>query len=357
MKLITIAVATYNRQNILERMARSLYSSILSYPYEIRVYDDASTDYGKDELRRLFPNAASIIIHERNIGPDRNVKYIYHDFLDNGGDYLIHADSDLIFAQDWMEAAIRIEDTDGVLSLFNAKQHSGEKIGNGLVEKKSIGCAGTVFKRNIIEQICNSRDVYAEKGIDWQWSRFLRSEGIRLITTEKSYVQHIGFVGDHSANGVFDYGEGFEVDSVQNGQMLNDTLEELSVEKYNESLTYLHNLFIFPYEKIQKDSRVVLYGAGKVGQSFVLQLQNSKYCTLSGVVDKRYAELHNVLPPDALKVLDYDYIVIALSDRKNVKDVLCEIRQIVQIDDDRLVTVEGIESVSLRIKDVTFGSV
>lgn len=41
----------------------------------------------------------------------------------------------------------------------------------------------------------------------------------------------------------------------------------------------------FPFEKIHKDSKVVLYGAGRVGRAMFEQNKIKKHCAIVGIVD------------------------------------------------------------------------
>ena len=43
--MITIGITTYNRLDVLKKMAKSLYKSDLLGQCNIRVYDDASSEY------------------------------------------------------------------------------------------------------------------------------------------------------------------------------------------------------------------------------------------------------------------------------------------------------------------------
>lgn len=72
---------------------------------------------------------------------------------------------------------------------------------------------------------------------------------------------------------------------------------------------------LFPFKHIVRDSRVVLYGAGLVGQTYLAQIQLTKYCDVVCIIDKsfqRYEALPvEVCPVESLLQKDYDYIVIA----------------------------------------------
>ena len=78
---------------------------------------------------------------------------------------------------------------------------------------------------------------------------------------------------------------------------------------------------IFPYDRIDKGSTVVLYCAGKVGQDYLLQIQYDDYCNVMCIVDQRYESIQSfcgveVVSPDWLMQTDgggYDYVVIATS--------------------------------------------
>lgn len=41
----------------------------------------------------------------------------------------------------------------------------------------------------------------------------------------------------------------------------------------------------FPFKKISRGSKVVLYGAGRVGKSMFEQNETNDYCVITGIVD------------------------------------------------------------------------
>ena len=88
------------------------------------------------------------------------------------------------------------------------------------------------------------------------------------------------------------------------------------------------HFYLFPFDVISKGSRVILYGAGKVGCSYVECLKNRNYANLVAWIDKDYTHLQKIgLPVEALETAigkEYDYIVIAV-DRKSIADEILEI--------------------------------
>ncbi len=152
---VTIGVPTFNRKELLEIMAKSLYDSDLAGVCNIRIYDDCSTAYDKDYLRKLFPTAVSIKVNLSNIKADKNIYQMYTDFLESGDDYFFNADSDIIFNSEWLNKGIEmVNRTEGILSLFNANSHkSYSMIGNEFYLKESIGSAGTLFIRDRVFEL------------------------------------------------------------------------------------------------------------------------------------------------------------------------------------------------------------
>ncbi|WP_461246052.1 glycosyltransferase family A protein [Treponema sp. R6D11] len=225
--MLTIGIPTYNRKKLLELMASSLYESDISISHNIRIYDDCSTEYGLEELKKLFPTAASIKINEVNLKADKNTYQMYHDFLSTSDELLFNADSDLIFSKDWLNTALRLlKKTNGILSVFNANSHEAYKIiDDELCLKKTIGAAGTLFHRDrVAEFMANivSPDTLTE--IDWRFSEYFYSIGLPIFCVNNSLVQHIGYFGQH-AKYYFDFGRNFKIETSKQGQIINDIFE------------------------------------------------------------------------------------------------------------------------------------
>ncbi len=45
--------------------------------------------------------------------------------------------------------------------------------------------------------------------------------------------------------------------------------------------------YLFPYSQIEKNSKIMLYGAGKVGRTFYQQIKKTQYCHIEAWVDKK----------------------------------------------------------------------
>ncbi len=85
------------------------------------------------------------------------------------------------------------------------------------------------------------------------------------------------------------------------------------------------DIYIFPYEKISKGDRVVIYGAGHVGRRYVEQILSNDYCELVCVVDKQSGNLRSdfvrLESPSILESCTFDYVVIAIKEWKTAEEI------------------------------------
>lgn len=81
------------------------------------------------------------------------------------------------------------------------------------------------------------------------------------------------------------------------------------------------DMHLFPYDLIAQGSRIILYGAGRVGKEYYAQLMHNQYTNIIRWVDKEYLfyrELGlDVSSPDIdYSCDDYDYIVVAIESKE-----------------------------------------
>ena len=85
------------------------------------------------------------------------------------------------------------------------------------------------------------------------------------------------------------------------------------------------SLYLFPFELIKANSSIVIYGAGKVGISYVDNILKSGYANLQGWVDENYERVINgkyvLETPDILKSREVDYVVIAIENGEVVLEI------------------------------------
>lgn len=75
-------------------------------------------------------------------------------------------------------------------------------------------------------------------------------------------------------------------------------------------------MFLFPYEQLDKNAKVALYGAGKVGQDYFTQIMGTGFCKLVVWVDNNFAKYQEeympVYPVSCLDTSEFDFVVIAV---------------------------------------------
>lgn len=76
---------------------------------------------------------------------------------------------------------------------------------------------------------------------------------------------------------------------------------------------------VFPFDRVDKGERIVIYGAGNLGHLYIKQLSSIDYCKVILWVDIYKCNGENISHPTKLLDVSYDKIVVSLKD--------CDIRQ------------------------------
>ena len=84
--------------------------------------------------------------------------------------------------------------------------------------------------------------------------------------------------------------------------------------------------YVFPFDKVPKGSKVVLYGAGVVGNSYWQCLRDGKYAEVVAWVDRNYAKIecvNGVTIEEPLKICETecDYVVIAIKNEVRASEI------------------------------------
>lgn len=89
------------------------------------------------------------------------------------------------------------------------------------------------------------------------------------------------------------------------------------------------NSFLFPYNKIEPDTRIILYGMGKAGNAFYQEISQTRYCKVIAWADKNprcIIGVDDTVPkilPEEIKDYSFKYVVIAVQNR----NTLCKISE------------------------------
>ena len=83
--------------------------------------------------------------------------------------------------------------------------------------------------------------------------------------------------------------------------------------------------YLFPFEKIHQGARIIIYGAGDVGQEYLQQVQITRYCEVVAFVDRAYEKypvmIIPVVNPKSIRELNFDYVVIAMKSSVHLPDI------------------------------------
>ncbi|MGI6124511.1 MAG: glycosyltransferase [Acetivibrionales bacterium] len=99
--------------------------------------------------------------------------------------------------------------------------------------------------------------------------------------------------------------------------------------------------FVFPYNKVDKNDQIVLYGAGDVGQAFYRQIKETECCNLVLWVDRNYQKIgFPVKNPETIKEMEYDKIIISVVD-KYVADSIRNYLKEMGVKEDKIIWVDS----------------
>lgn len=83
--------------------------------------------------------------------------------------------------------------------------------------------------------------------------------------------------------------------------------------------------WLFPFEKIPYGSKVVIYGAGRMGHEYLKQILITNYCKIVCFLDKNYSQYESfpcpVKSPNKICELNFDYVILAFETASYVKTI------------------------------------
>lgn len=89
----------------------------------------------------------------------------------------------------------------------------------------------------------------------------------------------------------------------------------------------LHSFYdtegMFPFCKVQRGSRVVIYGMGKLGQAYVSQLLSTNFAEIAFKVDRSSDESLGIYPPEYIRehIDAFDVVVIATANKRYLAEI------------------------------------
>lgn len=370
--LITIVVPVYNSQNYLEKCIDSIVGQSYS-ELEIILVDDGSTDDSPTICDRYMQKDQRIkVIHKENGGLVSSRKA---GVKEANGQYIVYVDGDDWIEKDRISRLVcniieqkadmvymsgHIKEFDGYTTIVKEDVvetvYTGKQIVDSLFSlivdtnkcfKYKILCTlwGWAIKKELLQEKQMFVDDRLLMGEDYTcvWLCLLGSESVSII---KEFGYHYR---QHSASITHNLSK-YESSRLKiwyqklRGYLVSVNVPVHVMKAFNfviiktlmmsdySLLLKEKDTYLFPYLKVKRNSKIVVYGAGRIGYYLLKALENSKDYEVIGLIDRNVKEFPILKFPvkDIYEVtnMEYDYIVVAISDEDIAKEVKDGLRDI-----------------------------
>lgn len=373
--LISVIIPVYNIENYISKCIES----VLKQTYkniEIILVNDGSTDKSGDICDCFATQDCRIqAIHKQNGG---QISARKAGVGCAKGEYILFVDGDDWIEQDMIENLVRlilgysvdivtsgfvierdgmrVRRTDSLPEGVYASDSDKEflyshMILNGSVDKTGIlgSACMKLYRTTLLKEVINTLSDGMNYGEDSAvcWSCCIKADSI--LITHEIYYHYVKRAGSSSESTDIRFlysfndwllcmrknAEKSKYYSLLRKQievyfvkcLLNGIVRFMEIEKGNTLPSYLFDDSIFP-----ENARIVLYGAGIVGQSFYEQLVARSSLKLVAWVDRDYQKYQamqiKIDGIDALVNLDYDYIVLGVKKESTADEIRAQLIEV-----------------------------
>lgn len=360
MELLSVIVPVYNCENYVDECIKSILAQNYT-KIEIILVDDGSSDRSGVICDEYVKNHENIsVIHQKNIGIK---KARLHGVQQSKGTLITFVDADDWIHRDYYKDMLEnMEDCDLVISGINRyvneercikekpyykegiynKETIIEKIIPNMMWSPDINtwaldpslCTKIFRKEIILKELEKGQEIRSDYGEDSMVVYPLLFNVNKMRIVKQAYYFHrqraVGGVPPYiqdeeffdKLHSVYKY---LKKEFCQAGyfDIMRNQLEhfyyhsvELKTKGYNEFIYRF--CCLFPFLDVEKDSRVILYGAGLVGKNYIEQNEKYRFCNIIFWVDKNYKNIQSknnkIENPQIIKETTFDYIVIAIND-------------------------------------------
>jgi len=377
---VSVLVTSYNIEEYIEECICSIFEN-QGTPYEVIVVDDGSSDATRNVLERLairFPLLQ--IVKQDNQGV---TKARINGLLHAKGNYVVFVDGDDYVLPDMLRVLMDAAAENGADVILNQAYirksgnqediyesgidetmcHGREELKNFLWDDETgrgilPNLWGNLYRKSVALKAMQEmpQDVrYAEDEM-FLWSLLHFAETIKLIRTPIYVYRHRAnsvcntrqthFLRDLDEKYNYLYNLYFDNPQIKK-QLAYKTVHELM------SLRFLDGgaieFHMFPYQVIPGGRRIILYGAGQVGQSYYRQIEVNHYCEIVAWCDSRFEVLGDdriIGIQEALSLASYDYILIAILNERMAEHIKQELVDKQKVDEKKVVTYQPLPFVN-----------
>lgn len=105
--------------------------------------------------------------------------------------------------------------------------------------------------------------------------------------------------------------------------------------------------YLFPFDKVEKGSNIVIYGMGLAGRQYLEQVNALDYCNVMALVDKNAAKFvesrYKVITLEELSEYTFDYIVVAAIYSDTAKSIMQDLLQKMDIPPEKVICAEAMK--------------
>ena len=212
--MIEIAMTLYNRVAYTKQGIQSLHKAI-NNEIKVNFIDDCSAIYNTEAMKEIIRDCGmtnfSYYVNEKNLGIERNIFFVPY-VIDSPYTYI--TDNDVIYSSKFLEQlkngvrAIGAWGRPVAITFFDTPAHKIiEEYPEDYNVKATLGGASLLIKTDVFQKalshavrngFCDSRKTSWDYGL---CDYFNKNNGL-LLSTKKSYVEHIGEEGVHSRVGL-----------------------------------------------------------------------------------------------------------------------------------------------------------
>lgn len=359
--MLSIIVPIYNAEKYIEKCIESILDQTYKN-YELILVDDGSEDRSSDICDEYATHSNVKVIHKSNGGLINARKT---GVGSASGEYIGFVDSDDWIEPDMYEILMKraniysadivscgyyldkrdssyvVCDTDEIILIDGEKAR--KNFFGGILAKgfdwrvnRNItpSVCNKIFKKRLLEKAyekIDERIVWDEDTITIL-STVLESERIVLIPDVLYHYRQNMLSVSHKRNRevlqnyVYTFNELWRISKEYDG-ILDDQIPFFSFIASRVVLEVGFGIesgkqYLFPFDKVKQGSNVIIYGAGRVGRSYINELSKLKYASNIYITDSNSdAWSGDVMNPDEALKKNYDIILIAVENEETERKI------------------------------------